>query len=689
MIKFNKHNIRRSLSITTKVIFVLVVLSFSFFLLFRNIILEKAILRISEKLRYKYDVNLRVQEHGFSGISSIRLAKISLIPTNKDTLIKLDEFTASIRLMSLLTGEIRLKEIELNDGYIQLIKTGDSSNYSNFFRNQEHTTVENRNDLTDEKINYSNVAYKLIRKILKQVPNSVSVNNFKLLINDNGTVSDFNMSKLQLDDNKIESSIHINSNNKYQIWKITGYADASNEKADLTFYREDSGTVHLPIIDEKFNLRAGFDSIRLQLNAITFKDGVLKIDGFASIKNLMLNHPKISKKDVVIQDAEVYYAYLFGSDFISLDSSSSIRFNNIVFHPYFKLEESKNKAWFELTKNSNVVSRLFNKYNLYFNVSTEKLNAQNFINSLPIGLFDDVKGMQTEGSFTYRLDFAYYNDDPNKLVFNSNLEKDNFRITKYGEANLAKLNSSFIYTPYENGRPMRPILIGPENPNFTPIDFTSPFLKKCILTTEDPSFYYHRGFVTEAFRQSITKNVKTGKFKRGASTISMQLIKNVFLTREKTMARKLQEILLVYILENNFIVPKDRMFEVYLNIIEWGPNVYGIGEASQFYFKKKPLDLSLSECLFLASIIPRPKGFMWRFNSDGTSRPWIEKSYKFLTNLMIARQVITPDDTLGLTPHVNITGIAKKYIYKNDSIVVDTIKPEEDFFELNDNQDEQ
>jgi membrane peptidoglycan carboxypeptidase len=79
----------------------------------------------------------------------------------------------------------------------------------------------------------------------------------------------------------------------------------------------------------------------------------------------------------------------------------------------------------------------------------------------------------------------------------------------------------------------------------------------------------------------------------------MQLIKNVFLTREKTVSRKLEEILLVYILENNRIVSKERMLEVYFNIIEWGPNVYGIGEASRFYFQKSPSELTFNECLFL------------------------------------------------------------------------------------------
>jgi membrane peptidoglycan carboxypeptidase len=83
----------------------------------------------------------------------------------------------------------------------------------------------------------------------------------------------------------------------------------------------------------------------------------------------------------------------------------------------------------------------------------------------------------------------------------------------------------------------------------------------------------------------------------------MQLIKR----GEKTVSRKLEEILLVYILENNRIASKERMLEVYFNIIEWGPNIYGIGEASQYYFQKQPAALNFNECLFLARIIPKPQ----------------------------------------------------------------------------------
>ena len=254
------------------------------------------------------------------------------------------------------------------------------------------------------------------------------------------------------------------------------------------------------------------------------------------------------------------------------------------------------------------------------------------------------------------------------------MTKENLRILKYGEANLSKLNSEFTYRAMENGVPQRPIIIGPTNPNYTPIDQISPYLQKAVLTCEDPSFFSHRGFINDAFKQSIIKNLKTKKFSRGASTISMQLVKNVFLTREKTLSRKLEEILLVYILENNHISSKQRMLEVYFNVIEWGPNVYGIGEAANFYFTKKPSDLNLKECLFLASIVPKPKKFMYEFNPDGFLKAIENKKQTFISNLMLRRGLIIPEDTIDQHTPMEITGNARSFLKfeVKDTIQIDS-----------------
>jgi hypothetical protein len=376
----------------------------------------------------------------------------------------------------------------------------------------------------------------------------------------------------------------------------------------------------------------------------------------------MINHAKIARKDVVIKNARFDYRFLLGSNFVSIDSSSTIQLNKIKFQPYLAYE----------TKEDTI-------YKL--KVSIPKMKAQDFIASLPDGLFTHFQGMQTEGNFEYKLDYRFNKNKPNQLLFDSNLKKDNLRITKYGEANLNKLNGEFVYRAIINNVPQRPILVGAENPNFTPLAQVSPYLQKSVLTSEDPSFFSHRGFINEAFKQSILKNIRTKKFSRGASTLSMQLVKNVFLTREKTVSRKLEEILLVYILENNRIASKERMLEVYFNIIEWGPNVYGIGEAAQFYFQKKPTDLTLQECLFLATIIPKPRKFMWQFDTEGRLKSFASQQQKFLGNLMLRRGILTPEDTIGQSIPLQLTGSAHSLLKLKvqDSIAMDSLEVEEPF----------
>lgn len=311
------------------------------------------------------------------------------------------------------------------------------------------------------------------------------------------------------------------------------------------------------------------------------------------------------------------------------------------------------------------------------------MKTQDFITSLPDGLFTHFQGMEATGDFDYKLDFMFNKNRPNTIVFKSNVNKQNVNIIKYGNIDLAKLNGEFTYRAIDKGVLQRPVFVGASNPYYTPLDQISPYLQKCVLTSEDPSFMSHHGFINEAFKQSILKNIRTKKFSRGASTISMQLVKNVFLTREKTLSRKLEEILLVYIIENNRITSKQRMLEVYFNIIEWGPNVYGIGEAAEFYFQKRPADLNVRECLFLATIIPKPKKFMWQFDQQGLQKAYATKQQTFLRNLMFRRGLLVPEDTIGLSSPITITGRAHSLlnIKVKDTTVIDstTVKEEFDF----------
>jgi hypothetical protein len=381
----------------------------------------------------------------------------------------------------------------------------------------------------------------------------------------------------------------------------------------------------LPILEKKFGLKLNFDTASTEMRGVNRSGDELEINGSWKVKNLLVNHSRISLNDVIVQDASLDADMVIGKNFISIDSTSTIHIKDIDIHPFIKYTLSPSKIY-ELK------------------IFTEELDAQELINSFPQGLFESLEGIQVAGKLQYNLDFYLDSEKPDDVIFNSRLKNTGFKVKKWGKTNLQKINGSFVYTPYEYGKPMRDIIIGPENPDYTPIDQISPYLKNALLTAEDPSFYSHNGFVEESIRKSISTNFKEKAFKRGGSTISMQLVKNVYLNRQKTLARKIEEILIVWIMENGHLSSKQRMFETYLNLIEWGRNVYGIGEASRYYFSKHPAELNIGESIFLASIVPKPKSGLYRFEGDGSLRSVLSSYFNFIGGIM-ARRGYTPPDS--------------------------------------------
>lgn len=136
------------------------------------------------------------------------------------------------------------------------------------------------------------------------------------------------------------------------------------------------------------------------------------------------------------------------------------------------------------------------------------------------------------------------------------------------------------------------------------------YAKWAIVLSEDWSFYQHDGIDLEQMKVAINEMVEKNKF-RGASTITQQMVKNVFLTNERTLWRKLHEIVLAQKVEKE--LSKDRILEVYLNVIEFGPDIYGINQAALHYFKKHPSGLNPKEAAFLAMLLPSPKKYYRSF----------------------------------------------------------------------------
>ncbi len=140
---------------------------------------------------------------------------------------------------------------------------------------------------------------------------------------------------------------------------------------------------------------------------------------------------------------------------------------------------------------------------------------------------------------------------------------------------------------------------------WVPYGAVSDHLKKAILLSEDAGFFSHSGVDMNELGEAFKKDWETGSFKRGGSTITMQLAKNLYLNPSKNPLRKVKEIVIAWQLEQ--ALPKRRIFEIYLNIVEWGRDVYGAEAASRFYFGKSAANLDPLEAATLAALLPSPR----------------------------------------------------------------------------------
>lgn len=146
---------------------------------------------------------------------------------------------------------------------------------------------------------------------------------------------------------------------------------------------------------------------------------------------------------------------------------------------------------------------------------------------------------------------------------------------------------------------------GPFSHEWVPLRQISPTLPRAVIAAEDDTFFEHEGYNWAAIVKAAKYDWKKKKLARGASTLTQQLARNLYLSKSKNPFRKIKELLITLKLERE--LTKDRILEIYLNVVEWGPGVYGAEAASQYYFHHSANKLSASEAAFLASILPNPK----------------------------------------------------------------------------------
>jgi hypothetical protein len=397
-----------------------------------------------------------------------------------------------------------------------------------------------------------------------------------------------------------------------------------------------AGPVHVvakggPVSLQSLGVRAGQLGLRDVKQATLAADGVadfsedfesVTLDGKLSLHGLVLERKELSPQPVGPWSVDIALKARARLDGTQIEVTSS--------------EAHLGELRAEL---SGVVEETAERRRVEGRLRVPLSGCQSVLGAMPRGLLPLVRDMRLDGSFGIDLQARYDSQAP----------KDTSVVLKVqNECRVKSVPAELLPTKFERAF-LREIKapdgsavtqeFGPGTSGWVPLDDMSRHLETAVLICEDSRFHAHAGFDFKALENAIKDDLKVGRFARGASTVSMQLAKNLYLGMEKTLGRKLQEALLTMLLEQQ--LDKRRILELYLNVVELGPGLYGVGDAAQYYFATPARSLSLGQALYLASILPNPT--YSRFGPDGKlNASWLNYLHRLM---QIAHKIKRIDDT--------------------------------------------
>lgn len=596
----------------------------------------------------QHQCSLSLEGLRFSGLMGIRVQKVRLNSPKGNTLLLGEDIKIKIGLgrsihTTAVQGKLFLFYLTYDKG---------NTDWDFIIRGKSTKT----DTIQHQPINLLTRAHLISQLFLHYLKDLTQLQHFEIQASYNGVPLKIISDSLILSNKPFSNHFRLEDDSTNFDIKVEGYLNRSTKQGGIKIFPENPNRKWFPFLTRAAVTVINFDSLKVKF--IEFQDDIktyrMQLSG--EVNRLRIDNRALSDDIVTLRHAEARVSLIVQKNIIETDSGAFAKLNGLLL-PFYSSLELKPQPVIRLR------------------IKTGWFPASNLFEALPGGLFDNLQGIRVKGDIAYRLKVELDTRHPDNLIFESKLNHRNFSILSFGRTPLNLMNEPFLYTAYEKGIPVRSFIVGPENPNFIPLEQIPLHLRNAVLTSEDGGFYQHNGFLPDAFREAMVANLKAGKFVRGGSTISMQLVKNVYLNRHKTITRKLEEALIVWLIENKRITSKDRMFEVYLNIIEWGPWVHGIKEASWFYFKKRPGNLTLAESVFLSSIIPSPKKFIYYVDAEGHPKAFLQNYYQLMGAKLLAKSFITEDQLPLLDPFsVKIKGQAINYLSQADTLPSDSLQ---------------
>lgn len=249
-------------------------------------------------------------------------------------------------------------------------------------------------------------------------------------------------------------------------------------------------------------------------------------------------------------------------------------------------------------------------------------NCAKLFAAVPPELVPKLRGLKLGGRLGARLDVALDSQTLKDLKLDLAVAPRRCRVLRDPPAaRVAALKRPFTFVSRPPGAPPTRLVMGPQNPNWRSYQRLGRNVKAAFLAAEDRRFFQHHGFDLENIRRAVVSNLRQRSLLKGASSISQQVVKNVFLSHRRDFSRKIQEAILTWRMEQ--VLSKRRILEIYLNLVEMGPGMFGVRAAAKHYFQREPTHLNPLEAAHLAAVTPSPRPHFARFRKGRAGMEWL------------------------------------------------------------------
>ncbi len=464
--------------------------------------------------------------------------------------------------------------------------------------------------------------YRILRQLIKRIPSSLELTDVRYTL-DTKTTSGVWVKQLLILDQSFKVEAVLKKNGITHSLESQGQIEGAIKEGLFTLHSKTSTYKKQtpqsePLTVEAHDLQWKVDLQWSVPKTLTYKTNL-------QLSNLLVANQPLVHRNPRSKGFEASLTGQLDQAGFHLDKNSTIQFNHLQFVVGFEQQFSTSE---------------FIKFDLTLNPCT----ISDLLRSLPPFQYKDIYTASFGGAFGFTSFLKIPLQPPHNYDFKVKVNST-IALEHAGCLDLNYLKASFLHTIHDQGKPLEQVLVGAENTQYIPLSQCALHFKQAIVIAEDRNFYKHQGIDIPSVGLALVTNLATKKITRGGGTITMQLVRNLLLHQKRSILKKIEEVLLAWLVEDIFRIGKDRILEIYLNIIEFAPGIYGIENAANHYFSKSASDLSLTESLILTYVVPRPKHFIQAL-SDGSLIlvENLEKHLETMTAEMFNRGLITKED---------------------------------------------